>query len=80
MQYINNVLLPYITKERSELGLSSDHRSLVIFDWFKGQCTRLKLALEDNNIGVLLMPANCTDRLSPMDISMIKSALGHQHE
>ena len=71
---IHNVLLPYVIQKRSELGLSSDHRSLVIFDWFKGQCTDVVLkTLEENNIDVLLIPANCTDRLQPLDISVNKA-------
>jgi len=74
LQYVHNVLLPYVTQKRSELGLSSDHRSLVIFDRFKGQCTEVVLkTLEDNNIDVLLVPANCTDRLQPLDISVNKA-------
>ena len=57
--------------KRYELGLSSDHHSLVIFDRFKGQCTDVVLkALEENNIDVLLIPANCTDRLQLLDISI----------
>ena len=74
MQYVHNILLPYVTQKRAELGLSSDHRSLVIFDRFKGQCTKVVLkTLEDNNINVLLVPANCTDRLQPLDISVNKA-------
>ena len=74
LQYIHNVLLPYVTKKKSELGLSSDHCSLVIFDRFKGQCTEVVLkTLKENNIDVLLVPANCTDRLQPLDISVNKA-------
>ena len=74
LQYVHNILLPYVTQKRAELGLSSDHCSLVIFDQFKGQCTEVVLkALEDNNIDVLLVHANCTDRLQPVDISVNKA-------
>ena len=63
-----------MTQKRSELGLSSDHHGLVIFDWFKSQYTEVMLkTLEDNNIDVLLVPANCTDRLQPLDISVNKA-------
>jgi len=74
LQYITNVLLPYVTQKKSELGLSSDHRSLVIFDRFKGQCTEAVLKmLEENHIDVLLVPANCTDGLQPLDVSINKA-------
>ena len=74
LQYITNVLLPYVTQKKSELGLPSDHRSLLIFDRFKGQCTDAVLKkLEENHIDVLLVPANCTDRLQPLDINVNKA-------
>ena len=38
-EYIVKIQLPYITKQREVLKLSSDRRALVIYDKFKGQCT-----------------------------------------
>ena len=57
--------------KRKELKLSSDQPVLAIFDVFKGQQMEsvLKL-LEENNILVVSVPANCTDRLQPMDLSV----------
>lgn len=73
--YINKVLLPYIKRKRIELKLSSDQRALVIFDQFKGQCTSSILELlEENNISIVTVPANCTDRLQPLDVSVNKPA------
>ena len=80
LQYVYNILLPYVTQKRSELGLPSDHHSLVMFDRFKGQCTEVILkTLEDNKIDVLLVPANCTDRLQPLDISVNKAVKDFLH-
>ena len=63
-----------MTQKKSQLGLLTDHRSLVIFDRFKGQCTEAVLKmLEENHIDILLVPANCTDRLQPLDISVNKA-------
>lgn len=61
--------------KRTELKLEPDHRALVIFDNFNGQCTEdfLKL-LENNHFDVVLVPANYTDHLQPLDISMNKPA------
>ena len=75
IDYVNNVILPYVTATRKTLKLSSDHPALVIFDVFKGQCTEevLKL-LVDNNILYMLVPANTTDKLQPLDLSVNKPA------
>ena len=48
---------------------------MVIFDRFKGQCTDQFLSLlKDNGIHILIVPANCTDWLQPLDISVNKTA------
>ncbi len=53
--YIEVVLLPYVRAKREELKLASDHRALVIFDYFTGQCTEDLLSLlEDNHINVVI--------------------------
>ncbi len=73
--YINKLLLPYIKKRRTELKFPSDQRALVLFDKFKGQCTSSILELlEENNICVVMVPANCTDRLQPLNVSVNKAA------
>ncbi len=73
--YVNHVILPYVSQKRKELGLSSKQAAIVIFDYFKGQClpSIFKL-LEDNDIFYVLVPANCTDRLQPLDVSVNKPA------
>ena len=73
-EYIDKIILPYVKQKRIDLKLSVDYPALVIFDNFKGQCTKELLStLDDNNINVILIPANCTDRLQPLDISVNKS-------
>ena len=73
--YINEILLPYISRKRKELKVHEDHPALVIFDKFTGQGTEsvLKL-LQDNHIHFVMVPANCTDRLQPLDVSVKKPA------
>ena len=73
--YIAKIFVPYITKKKEELKLPCDHRALVIYDKFKGQCTPAILELlEQNNIDIVFVPANCTDRLQPLDVSVNKAA------
>lgn len=73
--YIEVVILPYINKKKEDLHLPDEQSALLIFDNFKAQCTSSILTLLDNhNINVVLIPANCTDRLQPLDLSINKVA------
>lgn len=73
VQYMEKILFPYIKKTRSEMKLQDDQRALLIFDHFKGQVTeKMFKLLEENHVNVAVVPANCTDRLQPMDVSVNK--------
>lgn len=75
MDYLSSVLLPYIQQKKKELKLTNDYPALVIFDRFKAQCTTAVLdLLQNSHIHVMIVPANCTDRLQPLDISVNKAA------
>lgn len=82
--YLNKIILPYVKQTRKELMLAVDHPAVVIFDNFKAQCTsELLKILDDNSINVILIPANCTDRLQPLDISVnkaVKEFLRHKFQ
>ena len=70
LQYIDVVLLPYVKQKRQDVKLPNQP-CLVIFDRFKAQCTSTVLeVLEENNIFISLVPAHCTYRLQPLDISV----------
>ena len=72
-EYIDHIVLPYNNKKK-ELKLASNYPALLTFDNFKAQCTpEILTLLNQNNINVVLVPANCTDRLQPMDLSVNKS-------
>lgn len=72
--YVDNILVPYITEKRRSLGLADDYPALVLFDNFKVQVTpNILMLLDQNNINVLLIPPNCTDRLQPLDVSVNKA-------
>ena len=75
IDYLNKILFPYIAQKKQQLQLNTNHPSLVIFDRFRGQCTDQVLSLLiANNVHLLIVPANCTDRLQPLDISVNKAA------
>ena len=70
--YIEKIIASFVNSKRKQLKLNADHRALAIVDKFKGKCTSsliLKM-LDTNNI----VPANCIDRLQPMDLSINKPA------
>ena len=55
------------------MDLPVSHPALAIFDCFRGQTTPAILSLlEKHNIIAVQVPANCTDKLQPMDISINK--------
>ena len=72
-EYIEKIIVPYFQQKREKFKLPANARSLVLFDNFNGQCTSslLKL-LDDNDINVVIIPANCTDGLQPLDLSFNK--------
>ena len=51
IEYINEVIVPYVDGKREDLDLSDDYPAVAIFYHFKGQLTeRVTQALEENNI------------------------------
>jgi len=74
MRYLENILFPYFEAKRAELQLDADFPCLVIYDRFRGQCTpRITSMLKKRHIYIVIVPANCTDRLQPLDVSVNKS-------
>uniref|UniRef100_A0A1X7UUQ0 DDE-1 domain-containing protein n=1 Tax=Amphimedon queenslandica TaxID=400682 RepID=A0A1X7UUQ0_AMPQE len=73
--YLEVILVPYVQEKRTALGLPGTQPALVIFDEFKGQFTdEILMQLEENNIFYVVVPANCTDRLQPLDVSVNRPA------
>lgn len=72
-RYIEKVIVPFVSCKRKELKLSETHSALAIYDSFKGQTTPAILSLlQSHNIIVINVPANCTDKLQPLNISVKK--------
>ena len=75
MEYIKKIIIPFVEQKRKDLKLPPDQPALALFDVFKGQQTEeVASLLEENNILLVPIPANCTDRLQPMDLSINMAA------
>ena len=65
--------MPHVEKVREDVG--ADKTARVVMDNFKGQVTKsVTNLLEDHNIHICLLPANTTDLLQPMEVSVNKLA------
>ena len=70
---MEKVIVPFIVHKREALKLEKTYRALTIFDGFRGQTTPDILSLlEKHCIIAVLVPANCNDKLQPMDVSINK--------
>ena len=79
-QHVEMIIVLYINNKRKELKLSHDRPALLIFDNFKAQTTSSLLKLLDShNVNVVLLPANCTNRLQPLNLSINKPAKDFLH-
>jgi len=73
LEYVRNVIVPFVECKRDMLGLDVQYPALAIFDHFKGQLTQnITTELDENHIHSVLIPAACTGQLQPMDISVNK--------
>ena len=75
LEYIDNIIVPFVERVRKHLKLGKEQAALAIFDHFRGQLTaQVTDLLEKHNIQAVLVPACCTNRLQPLDISVNKAA------
>ena len=73
MDYVRSIFFPYLEATRKELQLPSTFPALAIFDQFKRQMTEPFLDyMAANNVIIVEIPPNCTDRLQPLDLSINK--------
>ena len=73
-RFIEEIILPYIRKEREKLGCLNQ-KALLIFDVFRGQNTdKILKVLKDNNILATKVPPNMTHLFQPLDLTVNKVA------
>ena len=64
IDYIESVIVPYMTQKRRQLGLDLKHTRLLMLDEFKGQTTSQVLnLLQNNDLMYVIIPPNYTDWL-----------------
>lgn len=72
---MKKVILPYIEQVKDDLDLPLKQKSLCIFDVFRAQISdEIMDFLKEKSIIPVMVPANCTDKLQPMDLSIQKPA------
>ena len=75
IQYVLNIIVPFVEQTTESLGEDEDKAAVVIMDNFKGQVTPgMTELLERYHIYSCLIPPNITDRLQPMDVAVNKPA------
>ena len=75
IKFIEEILVPYFTKKRQDLGLNVDHKALIIFDIFTGQMTtEVKEVIETHNLIVVNVPGNMTKYYQVLDLTVNKYA------
>ena len=72
---LNEIIVPYVKKERESKGLGEQQKALVIMNVFTWQMTSaIKEVLEENCILVTNVPANMTCFYQPLDLTVNGSA------
>ena len=73
--YISDIIVPFVTRTREEMGVGKEQQALAIFDHFNGQLTeKISQALDDENIHSVIVPGGCTDQLQPLDLTVNRVA------
>ena len=75
LKLIDEIIVPYVEKEREKLELPKDQPALLIIDVFSGQMTQPVLTkLKENHIKLTKVPANMTNLFQPLDLTVNGSA------
>jgi len=73
-RYLEKIIISFVNHKRKELCLQDSHPAVAIYDGFHGQTTdAISSLLSSRNIYAVQIPANCTDKLQPLDIAINKS-------
>ena len=73
LRFIDKVLNLYLQKKTRRAGLLECQKALLILDVFRAhRTTKVQQKLSESNNLVVFAPANCIDRLQPLNLSLNK--------
>ena len=71
VEYLEEIIIPYVTEIRNKLDLADDHAALALFDVFAAhRCSSVLAKLQAHNIHQVFIPAGCTGQLQPLDVGV----------
>ncbi len=71
IEYVDQIILPYVQDVRTSLELSPNFPAVAIFDVFAAhRCQSVLNRLSSNNIKYIFVPAGCTGELQPLDVTV----------
>ena len=71
LEYLDNVIIPYVSNTRQALDFPEDQPALAIFDVFAAhRCQNVLEKLKSNNTHQIFVPASCTGELQPLDVGI----------
>ena len=72
LKLLDEIIMPYVEKEREALDLDKNQSALLIMDVFSGQVTKPVIdKMTENNIKLVKVPANMTRYFQPLDLTII---------
>ena len=71
LKFLDEIIIPYVVRERSKLEVSMEQKALMIMDAFTGQMTEdVVKKYQDNNILIVNVPKNMTKYYQPLDLTV----------
>ena len=71
LRYVDIVITPYVKEQRTSLELDGKQKAIAIFDVYKAHRNeKLLQKLANADIVPIFVPAACTDKLQPLDLSV----------
>lgn len=71
LKLLDEIIMPYVEKERDMLQLAHDQPALLIIDVFSGQMTKPVIdKINDNYIKLVKIPPNMTHIFQPLDLTV----------